>query len=143
MSEQREAQILSPARSRELLARAAIGRVVHTADALPTALPVSYVLDDDDIVLRTEIGTISATEQGTVVAFQVDFFDPLHQLGWNVVVTGIARVVSDAADIRHIDTLEIPTWVALSSTNYIRLSINLIRGRTMGPKPTDCKTAAV
>jgi nitroimidazol reductase NimA-like FMN-containing flavoprotein (pyridoxamine 5'-phosphate oxidase superfamily) len=143
MSEQHAARILSPARSRELLAQATIGRVVLTADALPTALPVSYVLDHEEIIFRTEIGTISATEQGTVVAFQVDCFEPLHKLGWNVVVTGVARVISDAADIRHIETLAIPTWVALSSTNYIRLSTNLIRGRTIGAQPTNCRPTPV
>ena len=103
-----------------MLAEATIGCVVLTADVLATALPVSYLLDGDDVVFRTETGTFSAAGNGTVVAFQVDYFPPLARVGWNVVVTGLAMVVSEPADIRHLQSLAIPVLGAPSSTDYIR-----------------------
>ena len=132
-----EVQILSRAHCRELLAGANIGRIILTARALPTAVPVSYALDHDDIVFRAEATSLSAAAAGTVVAFQVDFFDSHQRLGWSVVVTGVAKVLHERTDIAHVEGLGIPTWVAASRTNYVRLSTELIEGRIVG-----CHSAA-
>ena len=126
-----------------MLAEATIGRVVLTVDVLATALPVSYLLDGDDVVFRTETGTLSAAGNGTVVAFQVDCFPPLARVGWKVVVTGLAMVVSEPADIRHLQSVAIPVMGAPSSTDYIRLSTALIRGQSMGSQHEHHEAATI
>ena len=129
-----------------LLAEADIGRVILTAQALPTALPVSYVvdllqrcsqaLDNGDIVFRTGPGTkLSAAGKGTVVAFEVDQFEPALRMGWSVVVTGFATVVSSPSELRRLDALQIPHWVE-SSTQYVRLSASMVTGRRVAPAAT-------
>lgn len=119
-----------------LLAEADIGRVILTAQALPTALPVSYVLDQGDVVFRTGPGTkLSAAGQGTVVAFEVDQFEPALRMGWSVVVTGFATVVSSPTELRRLDGLDIPHWVE-SSTQYVRLSASMVTGRRVAPAAT-------
>jgi uncharacterized protein len=136
MDDIRAVQTLSRAECHELLASSDIGRVILTAHALPTALPVSYVVDDTDVVFRTGDGAkLAAAHNGTVVAFEVDDFDPVLRIGWSVVVTGVATVVKDEDEIRHVESLRIPTWVASSSTRYVRLPAAMISGRRVAPLP--------
>lgn len=132
----RDVQELSAQECYALLAEADIGRVILTAQALPTALPVSYVVDQGDIVFRTGPGTkLTAAGRGTVVAFEVDQFEPALRMGWSVVVTGVASVVSSASELRRLDELRIPHWVE-SSTQYVRLSASMVTGRRVAPAAT-------
>ena len=118
-----------------LLTSADIGRVVLTDRALPTALPVSYVLDGDDIIFRTGEGAkLAAARRGTVVAFEVDHFDPALRIGWSVVVTGVATVVTDPDDLSHVLELGIPTWVAAESAHFVRLPTAMVNGRRVAPR---------
>jgi nitroimidazol reductase NimA-like FMN-containing flavoprotein (pyridoxamine 5'-phosphate oxidase superfamily) len=87
-----------------LLRAATFGRVVFTRDALPAIRPVNHVLDDGDIVFCTpEAAMLSLTASrtgaesmraGVVVAFEADDIDGESHLGWSVVVTGYARLIT-------------------------------------------------
>ncbi len=84
-----------------LLASATIGRVGISIGALPVVLPVNFRLVDDRIVFCTGIGTkLDAATANSVVAFEVDDFEPVSHTGWSVVVTGIAHEVVDHAGAR-------------------------------------------
>ena len=68
-----------------LLAEGGIGRIVCTDGALPTAEPVSYVLDHEEIIFRAEVGGRLATSaRNAVVAFQADDFEEATGTGWSV-----------------------------------------------------------
>lgn len=113
-----------------LLAGAGIGRVILTEQALPTALPVAYVMDSGDVVFRSAAGAkLTAAREGTVIAFEADAFDEVERTGWSVVVTGIARVVTDPAEERHVSTLNIPAWVEPAGSRFVRLTPALVTGR--------------
>ncbi len=96
---------LSGAEALRLLGSVSLGRVVFTRHALPTVRPVNHALDGGDIVLRTHEGaalashTGRADDQGVVVAYEADTFAPRTHLGWRVVVTGYARLVTDPEDL--------------------------------------------
>lgn len=136
MTDSREVQILSRSECIELLSAASVGRVVLTANALPTALPVNYVLDGGDILFRSGEGMkLSAAEAGTVVAFEVDHFDPSLRIGWSVVVTGVARVVMDAADFARADALQVPSWAEPLAGRYVRVHAGVVTGRRLAPVP--------
>lgn len=82
----------------ELLGSIGFGRIVFTRDALPAIRPVNHALIDGQLVIRTHEGaalTRAAGGAGVVVAYEADVIDPLTHLGWSVVVTGFARLVSD------------------------------------------------
>ena len=131
-------RILSREECKVLLAGAAIGRVILTAHALPTALPVSYVLDGDDIIFRTSEGAkFAAAHVGTVVAFEVDDFEPALRIGWSVVVTGVATVVTDPDEKPRMEALRIPTWVAAASTQHVRLPTTMLHGRRVARYSTE------
>jgi nitroimidazol reductase NimA-like FMN-containing flavoprotein (pyridoxamine 5'-phosphate oxidase superfamily) len=77
-----------------LLAGQEIGRVVYTDAALPAAQPVTYLLDDEEIVFRTGGGgKLAEATRNAVVAFQVDHVDPGTRTGWTVLGVGQAYEV--------------------------------------------------
>jgi len=84
----------------DLLASTSIGRIVFTDRALPAVQPVNFVLDGENVVIRTGLGTrLAAAAHNTVVAFEADEFDEAGRTGWSVTVIGHARAVTDPAEI--------------------------------------------
>ena len=123
-------EVLDPTCCRRLLASATIGRVGLSAGALPTVLPVSFLLIDDGIVFRTGRGTkLEAATHGAVVAFEVDDIDPLSHTGWSVVVTGIARELSALDDLERLRSMPVPSWGLGAADRYVCISTDLITGR--------------
>jgi nitroimidazol reductase NimA-like FMN-containing flavoprotein (pyridoxamine 5'-phosphate oxidase superfamily) len=137
MTDRRELRILSRDESLELLAGGWIGRVIMSANALPTAMPVNYVLDGAFIVFRSGPGMkLSVAEAATVVAFEVDHFDSELRMGWSVVVTGLARRITGATALRRAEALAIQTWVdQTADMAYISIEIGLVTGRRLVPVP--------
>lgn len=92
-------------------AGASLGRIVFTEHALPTARPVNHVLDGGDVVIRTHEGAALTSQArhaagtGVVVAYEADAIDPDTRLGWSVVVTGYARLVTDTDELNRIQEL--------------------------------------
>jgi nitroimidazol reductase NimA-like FMN-containing flavoprotein (pyridoxamine 5'-phosphate oxidase superfamily) len=130
MGTRRVVEALSRDTCLDLLSRAEIGRVVLTSKALPTALPVNYAFDDGDIVFRTGAGAkLAAARAGTVVAFEVDDFEPALRVGWSVIATGIATPVADPEGIERANALNIGTWVETSQAHYVRLRPQMLTGR--------------
>lgn len=88
-----------------LLAAGGIGRVVCTDGALPTAEPVSYVLDREEIIFRAEVGGRLATAaRNAVVAFQADDFEDETATGWSVLGIGRAYEVSGARRLAELSS---------------------------------------
>src|SRR5215213_11640787 len=83
-----------------LLAGGVIGRIICTDGALPTAQPVNYLLDGEEIIFRTANGSkLAAATRHAVVGFQVDEIDPRTRTGWSVLGVG------EANEIVHPDRL--------------------------------------
>ena len=124
---------LDSAEALRLVGSVSLGRIVFTRHALPTVRPVNHALDDGDIVIRTHEGaaltsqTQSAEALGVVVAYEADAIDPQTHLGWSVVVTGYARLVTDPDDLAHCRALVRP-WVEQAMDQAIRIRPDLITG---------------
>lgn len=113
-----------------LLARSTLGRIGVTAGALPTVLPVNFWLDRDRIVVRTGEGTkLDSATRGAVVAFEVDDFDPMYHSGWSVVVTGVAREVTDPGDLAALGRAPLARWAPRGNGKVIAISTDMISGR--------------
>ena len=129
MQQDRVAEPIPPEACLELLASKGIGRVILTEQAMPTALPVAYAVDRGAIIFRSSPGTkLAAATSGTVIAFEVDSFDQDQRVGWSVVVTGLASVISDQEE-PHASGLGIPHWVQPDGARYIRLLPSIVSGR--------------
>ncbi|MGC9495823.1 pyridoxamine 5'-phosphate oxidase family protein [Streptomyces sp. WG7] len=116
-----------------LLGSVSLGRIVFTRHALPTIRPVNHVLDDGDIIIRTHEGaaltsrTQKAGAPGVVVAYEADVIDPDTHLGWSVVVTGYARLVTDPVDLTRYQSMLRP-WVEQAMDYAVRVVPDLITG---------------
>ncbi|MFI6359773.1 pyridoxamine 5'-phosphate oxidase family protein [Streptomyces sp. NPDC050743] len=117
-----------------LLGSVSFGRIVFTRHALPTVRPVNHVvLDNGDIVIRTHEGAAltaragQADGQGVVVAYEADVIDPDTHLGWSVVVTGYAHLVTDSEELTRYEALLNP-WVHQAMDYAVRIRPDLITG---------------
>ncbi|MEU5046760.1 pyridoxamine 5'-phosphate oxidase family protein [Streptomyces griseorubiginosus] len=116
-----------------LLGSVSFGRIVFTQQALPTIRPVNHVLADGDIVIRTHAGaaltsrTRQARDLGVVVAYEADDIDPDSHLGWSVVVTGYARLITDPEELARYQALLRP-WTAQTMDYAVRIRPDLVTG---------------
>jgi nitroimidazol reductase NimA-like FMN-containing flavoprotein (pyridoxamine 5'-phosphate oxidase superfamily) len=120
-----------------LLATTAVGRVGLLVDGLPEILPVNYGLDGETILFRTAEGTVLNQASLTVVAFEVDAFDPAMESGWSVLVQGTARDIGDAIDatserLRH---LALMTWAPGRRERWFEVRPDKITGRRLRVTP--------
>ncbi|SDU76582.1 pyridoxamine 5'-phosphate oxidase family protein [Jiangella alkaliphila] len=130
---------LTPLDSEEalrLVATISLGRIVFTAHALPAIRPVNHVVDDGDVVIRTHTddAVVSAIDAAadTVVAYEADTIDPVDQLGWMVVITGVAHLVTDAGQlVRYERTLQ--PWVTQPMGQVIRVHPQIVTGFRLIP----------
>ena len=81
----------------ELMRTVGLGRVAWTAeDGRVVVEPVNFVIDDDGVVFRTGEGDkLDAVRSGRSFSFEVDEVEPALRVGWSVLVSGRAEVVSD------------------------------------------------
>ena len=128
-------EVLGPAECKALLGSATVGRVGVTMGALPAVLPVNFLFDGERILVRTGRGTkLAAALEGTVVAFEIDEFDPVDHSGWSVVVTGVARVVDDPEELDRLARAPIPRWAPEGDSHIVAISTDMVSGRRI-PRP--------
>jgi hypothetical protein len=124
---------LKPDEAMRLLGSVSFGRIVFTRHALPTVRPVNHVLDDGEIVIRThEAAALTSRAQGAdgsgvVVAYEADAIDPDTHLGWSVVVTGYAHLVTDPDELARYQALLVP-WVRRTMDHAVRIRPGLVTG---------------
>lgn len=88
-----------------LLRQEVVGRVIFTVAAMPTALPVTYAVNDGEIVFRARVGgTLAHAVHNAVVAFETDALDPVTLTGWSVVGVGQISEVTDPARLDDLET---------------------------------------
>jgi uncharacterized protein len=119
-----------------LLPTVPIGRLVFTDRALPAIVPVNFLLDHGQIVVRTGASsTLAAAVRGSVVAFEVDDFDRTARNGWSVTVTGQARQVIDPLELDRLAQLDLAPWAGGDKNNFVVVPIELVSGRRVGSGP--------
>lgn len=117
-----------------LLGSVPVGRLVHTARALPAVWPVNFLLLPDAIYLRTGHGSGAwrAAEAGAVIAFEADDIDAEARYGWSVVVIGRASLVHDDEARRRLLQVVPRPWASGEREEVVRISLELVDGRRVG-----------
>jgi nitroimidazol reductase NimA-like FMN-containing flavoprotein (pyridoxamine 5'-phosphate oxidase superfamily) len=139
----RPVTILNQYECAELLRSHRVGRIGFLNDGWPAILPVNYVMDGDDIVIRTDSGTkFAAMRHGAEVSFEVDAIDPLYRSGWSVLVYGSAAEVEDTDELERVKSLGLRAWHQGAKPFWIRIAPVLVTGRRLPkawqyPEPTD------
>jgi nitroimidazol reductase NimA-like FMN-containing flavoprotein (pyridoxamine 5'-phosphate oxidase superfamily) len=114
----------------DLLRGTSLGRVVFTMHAMPAIRPVNHLIDGRTIVIRSHLGSAiagHASRDGAVVCYEADDIDPERHTGWSVIVTGIARLVTDPGAVsRYQRSLE--PWVARPMDQVIAITPETVTG---------------
>jgi nitroimidazol reductase NimA-like FMN-containing flavoprotein (pyridoxamine 5'-phosphate oxidase superfamily) len=120
---------LTRSESWELLAGAAVGRIVFTHHALPAIRPVNHLVDEDTVIFRSNLGAAIAgrAREGAVVCYEADDIDPVRHTGWSVIVTGMARLVLDPAAVRRYQQLLRP-WAEGPKDQVIAVTPQIVTG---------------
>lgn len=109
-----------------LLRTVEIGRLaVPTVGGAPHVVPVTYVVDRETIVFRTDAGTKLVALLEGPASFQVDVTDPYHRSGWSVLVQGVAE------EIEPDDELGLRPWAAGTLAHWIRIVPVTVTGRLL------------
>jgi hypothetical protein len=122
-----------------LLGSVDMGRIVFTRDALPAIRPVNHALVDGHLVVRTHEGaalTAAVHGPGTVVAYEADMIDQQTHLGWSVVVTGFAHLVSDPDQLTRYEMLVAP-WVGHAMRHAVLIRLDMVSGFRMTEADAD------
>jgi nitroimidazol reductase NimA-like FMN-containing flavoprotein (pyridoxamine 5'-phosphate oxidase superfamily) len=123
-------EVLSRDACLRLLATATLGRVGVSSGALPSVLPVNFRFDGRQILIRTGTGTkLDAAVDNAVVAFEVDEIDSVAHTGWSVLVTGMARELTDPGQLAAAQTPPLARWAPRDDHRVIAISTELVSGR--------------
>lgn len=121
----------------ELLQTAGIGRVAWAReDGHVVVIPVNFVMDRETVVFKTAEGDkLDAVRQGRAISFQADDVEPALRLGWSVLVTGPADVVTDAEQLRQLAALPLAPWDPGPKAFFVRLHARDVSGRRLPLHP--------
>ena len=113
-----------------LLASHHVGRLAFVGDDdYPVVLPVNYVVDADDIIVRTDQGAMFEYAPLHRVAFEVDDFDDETQTGWSLLVRGAARDVTREHPHAALAPSEPDVWAPGDRRHVLAVRIEQISGR--------------
>lgn len=134
-------QELDRAMALAFLASVPVGRLVFTESALPAVVPVNFVVDCSQIVVRTHPdSSIALSAAGGVVAFEADEVDVESRTGWSVLVIGRAHCVRDPLQLCRLRALPLLPWVGSDREAFVVVDLELVTGRRVGisPPPRQC-----
>lgn len=128
-------ELLSEAESMELLAGGGLGRLVYNSRYGPTALPVTYRIDQGSIVLGTwdpvlfdedlRTGIAQAEYQ---VAVEADQIDTKAREGWFVLVRGAAHHLDTETERAPFINAGLEPWIEGVPAHFIRVNPTSIWG---------------
>jgi transcriptional regulator with XRE-family HTH domain len=122
---------LTPDECRAYVAAGGVGRFLYDDDSRgPVAVPVNYKMDGEDVVFRTGSGAL--VSEGThheKVSFDVDHLDDALGEGWSVLLSGQASVITDPAELKKAEALDIEPWAGGDRNTYVRLVPGQVTGR--------------
>jgi len=131
----RELERLGETECLELLASGRLGRLFYTSRYGPTALPVTYVIDQGSIVLGTWDPVLfdedlrTGIEQAEYqVAVQADQIDLEAREGWFVLVRGAAHHLDTEAERAPFIDAGLEPWVEGVPAHFIRVNPTSIWG---------------
>ena len=116
----------------ELAAARSTGRVAYCDQDGPVVLPVNYVLDHGDVLLRISAHSSLAQHlRSGLAAFEIDELDDYTQSGWSVLIRGDAAFV-EVDDLPEPAELPVP-WAEGNRTFHVRITPSSITGRRLLP----------
>jgi len=113
-----------------LLGTVRIGRVVMCIDGTPAVVPVAFAVNAEAVHVHThpETRLARAARAGSRVTFEADVLDPAGGVGWSVVVTGPAHVVTDGAEHARGQAGLAPI-APVATVSHVAIALGTVTGR--------------
>ncbi len=126
--------VCTRAQSLDLLRQQAVGRLIHTEDAMPAVTPTCYALDSEDaVVIPLPIGShLAASLEDVVVGFQADLLDGQTLQGWTVLVIGRSHLLTDPAQLADLHQHGPQPWGRRAAHSFLRVDPELVSGSRLG-----------
>lgn len=120
-----------------LLAEHHLGRLAFWSGDLPLILPVNYVFEMPNVVIRTGPGTKLEETPLRMVAFEIDDADRDGQWGWSVVAQGPAFDITDSLDefSALLRTLAVEPWAPGAKQHWLKMTATRVSGRRFVRSP--------
>lgn len=116
-----------------LLRQTAIGRLIHTDDAMPAVTPSCFTLDGvGEVVVPVPASWRAEVMDGAVVGFQADLFDERTLCGWTVLVVGRSRPVTDPVAVEALCRRGPRSWGHRPVTGYLSIHPEFVTGTRFG-----------
>lgn len=133
MARDTDIQYLTEDEALALAATVMVGRVGYSRYSMPAIHLVNFVLDGRDVIFRTRKGAkFAAAVADTVVAFEVDEFDPATRSGWTATLVGRSRLVTDPEEEAGLARLGLETWLP-HREYFVRIRTEMVTGRRIEP----------
>ena len=115
-----------------LLTAQHVGRLVLPGEE-PRIIPINYVVVDDKIVLRCEVGGNSEEIADRTVSFEVDMIDERTRSGWSVIVRGVGSILAtrDREAAVGTRTVRVDSWAPGEKDRWLMITIGEITGRLL------------
>jgi uncharacterized protein len=118
---------LEPDECWTLAASQPVGRLAWNGPEGPTVVPVNFEVTGRRVHIRTAAYSVLAREcDDSVVAFEVDAFDPETRSGWSVLMRGRAHLDYDG-DADGNDDPDV--WVAGARALRVTVDVEKVTGR--------------
>ncbi len=120
-----------------LLAATGFGRVVISVPDWdhPVIRPVNYVFDEpsQSVLIRSAPGSkLHAVLRSPRAVFEIDGAHPDGRIGWSVIISGVAEEVTDRAELRRMEQLDLEPIAPGYKGHWICIRSNTVSGRRIG-----------
>ena len=117
-----------------LLAEHRFGRLaVALGDGAPVMRPVNYAFDESSqsVVFRTGAGTKlhALLQAGRDAAFEIDEHDAERHTGWSVIILGVPREVTSAAEVARLERIGLEPYAPHDDRHWMRITARTVSGR--------------
>jgi len=128
---------LTRAECLRLLAATGFGRIVVSVPDWdhPVIRPVNYVFDEpsQSVLIRSAPGSkLHDVLRSSKAVFEIDFAHPDGRTGWSVIISGVAEEVTDAAELRRMEQLDLEPLAPGYKGHWICIRTNTVSGRRIG-----------
>ncbi len=114
-------EVLNPSQCWAFLRSAEVGRMAVVVDGEPEIFPLNYIVDHGSLVFRSAPGTkLAALDTASLVAFEVDGYEPEAGQAWSVVVKGRAESIARPYAALEAGELPLFPWQASPVTRRCR-----------------------
>jgi nitroimidazol reductase NimA-like FMN-containing flavoprotein (pyridoxamine 5'-phosphate oxidase superfamily) len=125
-------EVLGEEECRYRLSSNGVGRVGFCSVEGPLVVPVNYVFDGESVYFFSGEGSkLQAARESARMCLQLDGVDAVYHQGWSVLAQGVAREVTDPAELASLGSLYVRPWAGGERDHLVCIQIEKVSGRAI------------